>query len=101
MKFLRNFPAVATLVAAALLSTACGSGDGAVNIPSGAIPDGKPAVSAQPTGTIRGHVLLKGDLPKPGTDKINQDQTTCGNEVSLPRIAVGDDKGIQDTFVFL
>jgi plastocyanin len=101
MKFLRSIPAVATLVAAAFLSTACSNGDGAVNIPSGAIPDEKPSAPAQPTGTIRGHVLLKGDLPKPGTDKINQDQTTCGNEVSLPRIAVGDDKGIQDTFVFL
>ncbi len=45
--------------------------------------------------------MLKGDLPKPGTDAITADQKICGSEVSLPRIVVGADNGIEDTFVYL
>jgi plastocyanin len=104
MRFLQRFPAAATMLAAALLSAGCGTGDGTPNIPSGVIPDQNVSAPTQPTGTIRGHVLLNGDLPEPATDQISQDHATCGSEVALPRIAVGDDKGdkgIRDTFVFL
>jgi len=44
---------------------------------------------------------LKGDMPKPGTDPITADPKICGTEVSLPRIVVGADKGVESTFVFL
>ena len=100
MMDLRKFAVAATLVAAALLPVACGSNnDGMPNIP---VPSTEKAAEIkEPTGTIRGRVLLKGDLPKPGVDKITADQKICGNEASLPRIVAGADKGIEDTFVYL
>jgi len=54
-----------------------------------------------PVGTIRGIVRLQGNAPKPATDKTNQDQSTCGDSVSLPRLVLGKDNGVKDTFVYL
>jgi plastocyanin len=56
---------------------------------------------AGPTGTIRGVVRLMGKAPAPSADPIKQDQSTCGNSVSLPRIELGPVNGVKDTFVFL
>ena len=63
----------------------------------------KPAASVPsgPTGTIRGVVKLTGKAPAPASEPIKADQATCGNSVSLPRITLGKDNGIKDTFVFL
>jgi plastocyanin len=101
MTFLKNLTAAATTVAAALSLAACGgNSNGTPNIPMPP-PADKPAENKQLTGTIRGRVQLKGDTPKPGSDPITADQKICGNEVSLPRIVVGADKGVESTFVFL
>jgi plastocyanin len=101
MRFSRNFPSAATLVAATVLLAACSSSDGTPVPPPPPPAASKAVENKQPTGSIRGKVVLKGDVPKPGTDPITADQKVCGSEVSLPRIVVGADKGIQDTFVFL
>jgi len=102
MKCLKSFAAAATSVAAALLLVACGgNSDGTPNVPPPSAAADKPAENKEPTGTIRGHVVLKGDMPKPGTDSITADPKICGTQVSLPRIVVGADKGVEDTFVFL
>lgn len=85
-------------MAVALLPIACGGGDSTPVIPAEVI---KPAEPAQPTGIIRGYVLLKGDWPRAATEKITQDQKTCGDEVALPRIVVGTENGVENTFVFL
>jgi plastocyanin len=42
-----------------------------------------------------------GKAPAPATEPIKADQATCGNSVSLPRITLGKDNGVKDTFVFL
>src|SRR5688572_11663653 len=52
-------------------------------------------------GTIRGRVVLQGDAPKPVTDQITVDQKVCGASVSLPRISLGKDNGVQGTFIIL
>src|SRR5688572_28226284 len=99
MSYFREF-AAATLVAAALVSSGCSSGDPTPPMPPA--PVDTSAEPARPSGTIRVLVLLKGDAPKPGTDTITQDQKTCGNEVALPRIVVDPtSKGVENTFVFL
>src|SRR5262245_3263021 len=77
------------LFAVALLISACGTDQTETN------------TSAGPTGRIRGKVTLIGNLPAPETEPINQDQATCGNTASLPRLALGDSKGVQNAFVFL
>jgi hypothetical protein len=87
----------AALFAAAALLTACGPSDPFASEP----PAGNSAPDTSPKGTIRGVVKLQGDLPKPGTDTITQDQDTCGNSVSLPRIVVDAGKGVQNAFVYL
>jgi hypothetical protein len=92
MKFLNRFSRT-TLLAASFLVTGCGDNSG------DAYPDsGTASVSGS---NIRGHVVLKGDAPKPESDKITQDQSTCGSSVNLPRLALGKDNGVQGTFVIL
>ena len=63
-------------------------------------PGGTSAPSG-PVGTIRGIVRLQGNGPTVATDKTNQDQSTCGDSVSLPRLVLGKDNGVKDTFVYL
>src|SRR5262245_14307201 len=52
-------------------------------------------------GRIRGVVRLKGNPPVAATEPITQDQQVCGKNVNLPRITLGKDGGVQDTFVYL
>jgi plastocyanin len=76
-----------------------GTGGGSSNSTA---PSGSVAGSvAGPVGTIRGVVHLVGKTPVPATDKINQDQSTCGDSVSLPRLVLGKTSGVKDTFVYL
>src|SRR5262245_33908266 len=89
MMFLKRVSAIALLLASTALFSGCGSsGAGAAD-------------QASQTGSIRGRVRLQGDLPKPASDSITQDQGTCGTSVSLPRIVLGKDNGIEGTFVIL
>jgi len=92
MKFIDRF-SVAAVVAAMALASGCGDPAG------GALPNGNS--SSGPVGTVRGRVVLQGDAPKPASDTIAQDQKVCGSTVSLPRIALGKDNGVQGTFVIL
>src|SRR5262245_60455338 len=96
MKFVRSLQLVGLLITLSAVIVSCSapqtpeSGQkSAANTPSG------------PTGTIRGVVKLMGKAPAPASDPIKADQATCGNSVSLPRITLGKDNGIKDTFVFL
>jgi len=91
MKFLSKYSFVLLVGITSLLS-GCGDSNGSAD---------QPAKPAGPVGSIRGYVRLKGDAPKTATDPITQDQKTCGDNVSLPRIALGKGNGVQSTFVFL
>ena len=92
MKFFNRY-ALITVVATMLLAAGCGDNNSELYPNAGTAP--------APGGTIRGRVILQGDAPKPASDKISQDQNTCGSSVSLPRIALGKDNGVQGTFVIL
>jgi hypothetical protein len=92
MKFSNRFTLTA-LLAASILAAGCGDNSGEAYPNSG--------VASGPAGSIRGRVVLQGDAPKPESDKITQDQKTCGSSVSLPRIALGKDNGVQGTFLIL
>ncbi|HZI50582.1 MAG TPA: carboxypeptidase regulatory-like domain-containing protein [Terriglobia bacterium] len=92
MKFLNRYT-LAVVLATSFLAAGCGDNTGEPYPNSGPAPGSG--------GTIRGRVTLKGDAPKPVTDNIAQDQKTCGSSVSLPRIALGKDNGVQGTFVIL
>jgi len=80
------------LVSLTWLASGCG--------PSQTSESGKTTPSG-PTGTIRGVVRLMGKAPSPATEPIKADQGICGNSVSLPRIALGKDNGVKDSFVYL
>jgi len=95
MKNMVALQLVALMLAVACLAFGCG-----VSQPSES-PSGKSAAPAGPAGTIRGVVRLTGNAPAPATEAIKTDQSTCGNSVSLPRISLGKDNGVKDTFVFL
>jgi len=86
---------VVSLVAA-LLCFGCASEQGKDNA---ATRDNTPP--AGPTGRIRGVVRLQGALPPPATEHVKVHQDVCGNDVSLPRIVVGENNGVRDTFVYL
>lgn len=81
------------LLAAALLASGCGNSPKAPSLTETA-PTG-------PVGTIRGVVHLMGNAPAADSAAITVDQATCGSSVLLPRIALGKDNGVKDTFVFL
>lgn len=91
MKFFNGYTATA-LIATAILLSGCDD-------PGSASAPNQPAAGSG--GSIRGRVRLQGEAPKAGTDKITQDQKVCGDNVSLPRIALGKDNSIQNTFVIL
>jgi plastocyanin len=80
------------LLAVALLVPACVSDQ---------MGDSGGTSSSGPTGRIRGNVRLVGNLPTPATEPITQDQGTCGNSASLPRLAVSDAKGVGNAFIYL
>src|SRR4051812_10688591 len=95
-KFARALQLVVFLISVTVLVASCS----APQTPeSGQKPEGN--TPAAPAGTIRGVVRLMGKPPAPATEPIKADQSTCGNSVSLPRITLGKDNGIKDTFVFL
>jgi plastocyanin len=98
MKFARALQLAALLMIVSAVAASCSA-------PQSPAPESgqKPATStpAGPTGTIRGVVKLMGKPPAPASEPIKADQATCGNSVSLPRISLGQDNGIKDTFVFL
>ena len=95
-KFVRALQLVGLLTILPVIVASCGA-------PQTPESGQKSAAStpAGPSGTIRGVVRLMGKVPAPATDLIKADQTTCGSSVSLPRISLGKDHGIKDTFVFL
>jgi plastocyanin len=96
MKFVRALQLVVLLITVSAIVASCG----VTQTPESGQ---KPAEStpAGPSGTIRGIVRLMGKAPAPATEPIRSDQSTCGNSVSLPRITLGKDNGVKDTFVFL
>jgi len=96
MKHLRALRLVVLLSALGWLISSCS----APSSPGTGESSGSSA-SSGPTGTIRGVVRLTGNAPVPATEPIKTDQSTCGSSVSLPRIALGKDNGVKDTFVFL
>lgn len=86
------------LVAIALLCWGCGK-DQSNDILSEP-PKAAPA-PAGPTGRIRGVVRAQGKLPTPAFDTITENQNVCGDKVSLPRLQLGKDNGVQHAFVYL
>jgi plastocyanin len=87
-------PALAVALACALLGFGCGGDEAA----KGA----RPAADTPSNGArIHGVVRLQGNPPAAATEAITQDQTTCGKSVSLPRITLGKNNGVADTFVYL
>jgi len=96
MKFVRALKHVGLLTILLVFVASCGG-------PQTSESGQKPAASTRPgpSGTIRGAVRLMGKGPAPATDPIKADQTTCGSSVSLPRITLGKDNGVKDTFIFL
>jgi len=88
---------LAVAVGSGCSSPETSSADSGGNSPA----SGSSSAPTGPVGTIRGIVRLQGNGPKAATDKTNQDQSTCGDSVSLPRLVLGKDNGVKDTFVFL
>ena len=86
------------LLAATALLFGCGSEQGKEASGAG---DKTAPPPAGPVGRIRGFVRLQGDAPAPTFDPITENQSTCGDRAALSRLAVGKEKGVQNTFVFL
>jgi hypothetical protein len=84
------------LLALTLVALGCSTEQGKDN----AFDNTSPA-SAGPTGRIRGTVRLQGALPPAAVEPVKEHQEVCGNEVTLPRIVLGEGNGVQDTFVYL
>ena len=57
--------------------------------------------TAHDVGKIRGVVHLQGALPPSALEPVKEHPEVCGHDVSLPRIALGEKNGVQDTFVYL
>jgi plastocyanin len=89
---------VVLVLAGALFTVGCAS-QGEREAPAGA--DKGSAVSAAPVGRIRGVVRLQGPLPAAAAEPVKEHTEVCGHDVSLPRLALGEAKGVQDTFVYL
>jgi hypothetical protein len=95
MMFLRSLQTIGFILVLGALSSCSNSETSATGSPAATnTPSG-------PVGTIRGTVHLEGNRPAAVTDKINQDQSTCGDSVSLPRLVLGKNNGVKDTFVYL
>jgi plastocyanin len=54
-----------------------------------------------PTGRIRGIVRLQGNEPAAAFEPITENQNVCGDRVSVSRLSLGKDKGVQHAFVYL
>jgi plastocyanin len=94
---------VLTIRAAALLFALCFCGcstEKGNEIP--AVAGDKATTASQgPTGRIRGVVRLKGDAPAAQFEPISENQNVCGDKVSVSRLALGKEKGVQYAFVYL
>jgi plastocyanin len=88
----------AVLLALTLFCCGCGTAR-ETDVP--APPKKAPAAASGPTGRIRGVVRAQGDIPAPAFDTISENRNICGEKVSLPRLQLGKDKGIQYAFVYL
>jgi len=88
---------LAVLLAVALLGFGCRAEKGNDKF-EGA---GKAPAATGPTGRIRGAVHLQGNAPPSAFEAITENQSTCGDKVSLPRLRLGKDKGVQHAFVYL
>lgn len=87
------------LLPATLLLFACGGEQQADDLAPSS--DKAAAVSIGPTGKIRGVVRLQGDAPAEAFEATGQDQSVCGDKVSVSRLLLGKEKGVQHAFVFL
>jgi plastocyanin len=65
------------------------------------VVDSAPGAPQGPTGRIRGVVHLKGDAPAATFEPVSENQNVCGDRVPVSRLALGKDKGVQHTFVYL
>jgi plastocyanin len=92
---------LSVLLAGTLICAAC-SAEPDNSLPP--VPE-KPPEAAKaprgPTGRIRGVVRAQGKLPAAVFDAINENQSVCGEKVSLPRLQLGKDNGVQHAFVYL
>ncbi len=52
-------------------------------------------------GTIRGTVKLNGDAGKAGRMEMTQDNKTCGKTKASPRLTVGKNLGVANTFIYI
>jgi plastocyanin len=86
------------LIPAALILFGCGSEKGNEIPPA---VDNAPAAAQDPTGRIRGVVRLKGEAPAPTFEPVAENQNVCGERVSLSRLTLGNEKGVQYAFVYL
>ncbi len=86
-----------SVIALALFCFAC-----TVEKGKDATPDAvKAPAPSGPAGKIRGAVRLDGKAPAAAFDRIAENQATCGDKVSLQRLQLGKDKGVQHAFVYL
>lgn len=88
------------IAAAVLLSFGCGAEQPA-EIPKETPIATAPSALAGPAGRIRGVVRLRGNPPAPAVEPITENQSVCGNSVSLPRLALGAGNGVRRAFVYL
>jgi plastocyanin len=59
------------------------------------------AASRGPSGRIRGMVRLRGAVPPMRSEPTGKDDAVCGSAVPVTRLALGRDRGIGRTFVYL
>jgi plastocyanin len=84
--------ALALVLAVALFLPGCGGGEAKETRDRG---------NDASTGRIHGVVRLQGEPPARATEAITQDQQVCGKDVSLPRLTLGKNNGVQNVFVYL
>ncbi len=97
LRHLRHF----CMAGAALVFFGCSSkpAEDVPPAPASASP-ATPAPSG-PTGRIRGVVRLKGQAPAAAVEPVTENQNVCGNKVSVSRLALGAENGVQRAFVYL
>jgi hypothetical protein len=60
-----------------------------------------PRAVSQPTGTIRGVVTLRGIVPPPRSEPVQQQQQVCGNSVPVTRLTLGTNGAVKRAIVYL
>ncbi|HYR90056.1 MAG TPA: carboxypeptidase regulatory-like domain-containing protein [Terriglobia bacterium] len=97
---MNRFKGLVLLCGVALLSFGCGA-EQAKETPLGADQAPAPKAPSGPTGRIHGIVRFKGNKPRAAVETINQDQKTCGENHSVPRLVLSKNDGVQRAFVYL